>query len=264
MSLWTASLLVVSDIHLNHPDDPRGQKLLGLLEALVQSEVEYLVLMGDIFDFCLGSHPFFQKKFKRIGEALTAVARSGTQVIYLEGNHEFKLRALQWQGVQVIDEGTHTIQLKSGRKIQMAHGDLIYSHNRYRAFRKLVKSRWVTGIARYLPGYWMDQLATKGSEVSRSADQYRSIEHDKILGAVDAWLEQGEGDFGIFGHFHVPYAEPRRDGKIGGVFSVDCWDRPNVLGLRDDRFYRLFFDDKDQEPWKIAQPVVRHSLPKGR
>ena len=260
MSLWTSSLLVVSDIHLNHPGDARSKKLLQVLEGVVQSEVEYLVLMGDIFDFCLGSHPYFQRKFAPIGEALEKVVQSGTQVIYLEGNHEFKLTSLPWKGVQVIAEGTHTVRLKSGECIQMAHGDLIYSHRMYRSFRWLVKSSLVTAIARFLPGAWMDGLAAKGSEVSRSQDQYRAIEHDKILGAVDNWLEGGSGDFGIFGHFHVPYAEPRRDGKAGGVFSVDCWDRPNVLAFRNGRFYRYFFEESSDLSWQTAQPVVRTLL----
>lgn len=252
---------MVSDIHLNHPEDDRSRLLLDLLEGARLSEVEYLVLMGDIFDFCLGSHPYFQKKFSLIGKALERVAASGTQVIYLEGNHEFKLASLPWKGVQVISEGTYTIRLKSGETVQMAHGDLIYSHNMYRAFRRLVKSPLVTGIARFLPGAWMDQLATKGSEVSRAQDQYRQIEHDRILGAVDQWLENGAGDFGIFGHFHVPYAEPRRDGKAGGLFSVESWNRPNVLALREGRFYRYFFEDQTEQRWQPAEPLVRGLLP---
>lgn len=261
MSLWTAPLLVVSDIHLNHVEDDRSRLLLNLLEGASRSEVEYLVLMGDIFDFCLGSHPYFQKKFRTIGKALERLVESGTQVIYLEGNHEFKLASLPWKGVQVISEGTHTIRLKSGHTVQMAHGDLIYSHNMYRAFRQLVKSPVVTGIARLLPGAWMDRLATKSSEVSRAQDQYRQIEHDKILGAVDVWLEAGTSDFGIFGHFHVPYAEPRRDQREGGLFSVESWDRPNVLAFRDGGFYRYYFSTEGNKAWQPAEPLVRKLLP---
>jgi UDP-2,3-diacylglucosamine hydrolase len=262
LSLWTAPLLVVSDIHLNHVGDDRSRLLLQVLEGVSQSEVEYLVFMGDIFDFCLGSHPYFQRKFQAIGRALEKVVESGTQVIYLEGNHEFKLASLPWKGVQVIPEGTHVIRLKSGETIQMAHGDLIYSHNMYRAFRRFVKSPLVTGVARLLPGPWMDRLATKSSEVSRAQDQYRQIEHDKILAAVDAWLEAGPGDFGIFGHFHVPYAEPRRDRRKGGLFSVECWDRPNVLAFKDGRFHRYYFDAQaDAEAWQPAEPLVRKLLP---
>jgi UDP-2,3-diacylglucosamine hydrolase len=261
LSLWTASLLVVSDIHLNHVDDERSRRLIEMLEGVSRSEVEYLVLMGDIFDFCLGSHPYFQKKFAAIGQVLEKVAASGTRVIYLEGNHEFKLASLPWKDIQVISEGTHVIRLKSGETVQMAHGDLIYSHNTYKRFRRFVKSPFVTGIARLLPGAWMDKLATTSSEVSRSQDQYRLIQHDRILGAVDAWLEHGSADYGIFGHFHVPYAEPRRDGKAGGVFSVESWDHPNVLGFKDGRFFRYFFEESAGGTWVLAEPLVRQQLP---
>ena len=254
---WDAALVVVSDIHLQSPDDARGRQLLAVLDQLAAEPPEYLVLLGDIFDFCLGSHPFFQQKFAPIGQALGRVAEAGSKVVFIEGNHEFKMIDLPWPGVEVIENGTYTVGLKSGVKVQMAHGDMIYSHRRYKAFRRLVKSSLVTGIARYLPGPWMDGLATKGSEVSRSADQYRTIEHERILGAVDHWLETGAGDYGIFGHFHVPYAEPRRDGRPGGVYSVDCWDKPNVLAFRHGAFFRLELTQGQPSAWRPALPLVR-------
>ncbi len=256
-----AALVVASDIHLQSPEDRRGRLLLEVLERVERGQVEYLVLLGDIFEFCLGSHPYFQKKFAPIGNALERVSRSGTRVVFVEGNHEFRLADMPWQGVSFITNGTHLIQLQSGVRVQMAHGDMIYSHRRYKAFRALVKSSLVTGIASLLPGAWMDHLATKGAEVSRSADQYRRIEHERILGAVDTWLESGPGDFGIFGHFHVPYAEPRRDGRRGAVVSVDCWDKPNLLAFREDRFYRLDLVHLDRLAWEEAQPLVRSPLP---
>lgn len=252
-----ASLIVVSDIHLVSPDDDRGQLLLALLERIAESPVSYLVLLGDIFDFCLGSHLYFQEKFARLGQALERVAASGTQVIYIEGNHEFRMVDMPWKGVTFVENGTHLITLDTGEKVQLAHGDMIYSHRRYKAFRRLVKSSFVTGLARLLPGAWMDGLATKGSEVSRAADQYRLIQHDRILGALDHWLEGGEGDFGICGHFHVPYAEPRRDGRRGAVLSVDCWDKPNLLAYRAGQFFRLDLKGPAQAEWYPARPLVR-------
>ena len=85
----------------------------------------------------------------------------------------------------------------------------------------------------------MDWLARKAAEASRAQDVYRTIHHDKILSAAYRWLEGGEGDFGLFGHFHVPYAEARRDGKVGGIYSLDCWDQPNFLLVRNGDFFRL-------------------------
>ena len=144
MSPIHASLVVVSDIHLHRPDDERGQLLLRVLEQVKMGQVEYLVLLGDIFDFCLGSHPYFQRKFELIGAALSDVARSGTRVIYVEGNHEFRLRDLPWEGVHIVENGTHSFELSEGPKIQLAHGDMIYTHRRYKRVRKFVKSSFVT------------------------------------------------------------------------------------------------------------------------
>ncbi|MBC7532148.1 MAG: metallophosphoesterase [Oligoflexus sp.] len=264
MSQTIASLIVVSDIHLSHSDDERAKKLLAFLSHIEVGTVDTLVLLGDIFDFCLGSHPYFQKKFAPIVDALERVATSGTKVVFLEGNHEFALSALPWTHVTVVSHGTYLIPLRNGQFVQAAHGDMIYSHRRYKAFRWLVKGWFVQAVARLFPGTFLDHLTRKTSEVSRSADEYRPIYHDKILAAVDAWME-GPGrtaQYGIFGHFHVPYAEPRRDLKEGAVLSVDSWDKPNALVFKDDGIYRCWLEGegKGVERWEAVAPLVRPDL----
>jgi UDP-2,3-diacylglucosamine hydrolase len=264
LSQINASLIVVSDIHLSHSGDDRAKKLLAFLSHIAAGKVDTLVLLGDIFDFCLGSHPYFQAKFAPVVEALEKVATSGTEVVFLEGNHEFALKALPWTHVKVVPHGTYRISLKNGQFVQAAHGDMIYSHRRYKAFRWLVKGWFVQAIARLFPGTFLDHLTRKTSEVSRSADEYRPIYHDKILAAVDAWMEdpEHEAEYGIFGHFHVPYAEPRRDGKEGAVLSVDCWDKPNALVFKTDGIYRCWLEGEGQgvERWEAVAPLVRPEI----
>ncbi len=266
MSQLRAYLIVVSDIHLSHSGDDRAKKLLKFLSRIEAGRVDTLVLLGDIFDFCLGSHRYFQSKFASIGLALERVAARGTRVIFLEGNHEFRLKDLPWKGIEIVTGGTCLIPLKNGQSVQAAHGDMIYSHRRYKAFRWLVKSSFVTAVARLFPGRFLDHLTRKTSEVSRSADEYRPIYHEKILAAVDAWMETPDSvaEYGVFGHFHVPYAEPRRDGKEGAVFSVDCWDKPNALVFQREGIFRCWFEgaDKGQQGgrWEAVAPLVRPAL----
>jgi UDP-2,3-diacylglucosamine hydrolase len=263
-----ASLVVVSDIHLNHPEDERARILLALLATIETSSVDTFCMLGDIFDFCLGSHTYFQKKYAPIGDALERVAASGTRVIYLEGNHEFRLNDLPWRGIEFVAGGTKIIPLANGQSVQAAHGDMIYSHRRYKAFRYAVKSRFVTGVATLFPGSFLDRLTSKTSEVSRSADAYRPIYHEKILDAVDSWMESRVGQaeegshYGIFGHFHVPYAEPRRDLKEGAVLSVDSWDKPNALIFAREGICRLWLPDANAESWRVepVTPLVRGAL----
>jgi UDP-2,3-diacylglucosamine hydrolase len=249
-----AEAIVVSDIHLLSLTDEKGRALLDFLETVAESEVHQLILLGDIFDFCLGSHPYYQEKFALLGESLRRCVASGTRVLYVEGNHEFRVKDLGWDGVEFFSGETEYVILPSGMTLQLGHGDMIFSHRRYKAFRRVVKSRWFTGLASMLPGRFMDWLATKAAETSRAQDAYRTIHHDRILQAAYAWLESGKGDCGLFGHFHVPYAEARRDDKPGGVFSMKCWDEPNFLVIQQGQFFRLVQSADDGTwQWQPAQ-----------
>ena len=244
----------MSDVHIVEGDDHKAQLLLEVLERLETASVGTLILLGDIFDFCLGTHPFYQKKFLHIGRALESVVASGTKVVFVEGNHEFALPGFAWKGVEFVTNPTHYVSTAKGRLLQLGHGDLIYSHERYRKFRKVVKARWFTGAARLLPGWFMDWIATRSAALSRAQDEYRQIKHDEIISAANNWLESGEGEIGLFGHFHVPYAEKRRDTKPGGFYSLRCWDdRPNLLVLKDNEVYRIYLDK--EKPWCLEKAV---------
>ena len=142
--------------------------------------------------------------------------------------------------MRYIQEETAEIEVSENCLLQLGHGDLIYSHERYKRFRKVVKSRWFTQLASYLPGWMMDLIARKASESSRAHDSYRTIHHDRILAAAYKWLESSRCQYGLFGHFHVPYAEVRKDGLKGGLLSVECWDQPNALMLKNGQWHRIY------------------------
>lgn len=236
-------IIIVSDCHLTNPNDQRTRSFLNLCQQAESSDAEYFLLLGDIFDFILGSKKYYQQKYEIIGKALEKVAKTGTKVIYLEGNHEADIVHLPWKGITFVSEGTHFIKLKDGIKLQMAHGDLIYSDLAYRRFRAVVKSKAFRGAVRLLPGKQIDKLFLKSSEISRSQDNYRSFNHKALFDALDQWLNEGQSDYGLFGHFHLPYAE-KAVKSAGELFSVESWDNPNVLTLEQDGFFRYFIQNE--------------------
>lgn len=231
-------LVVASDVHLRLPDDDRSRLLLDVFQRLGPS-VEYLVLNGDIFDFCLGDSEYFRKKFRVIGEALGRVAQRGVKVLFVEGNHEFHLDRIGWEGVEVIQTYDLTLTLKSGERIKVTHGDLLTNEPLYRVFRALVKSSFARVAAQFVPGSWLDAYAMKHATMSRSQDKYRRLDHERILGAFNRWLAASDCDHGIIGHFHVPYAE-RHETRAGLMLSVESWDRPNLLVYERGEFQRIF------------------------
>jgi UDP-2,3-diacylglucosamine hydrolase len=232
-----AALVVASDIHLRHLGDERGRLLLDVLARV--GRVEYLVLNGDICDFCNGDSRYFRSKFAALGAALSDVAKSGTKVLFIEGNHEFNMSEIGWDGVEIVTERDRVVTLSTGERIKFSHGDLIKDDPWYRAFRGLVKSRFARYGSRLIPGRWLDAYSLKHASVSRAQDKYRKLDHAKILAAFNRWLGDGSYDHGIIGHFHVPYAE-KRETHDGLMLSVDSWDLPNLLVYRGARFQRVF------------------------
>ena len=232
-----APLVVVSDIHLRQSDDERARLLIDLTERLGPS-VEMFVLNGDIFDFCFGGGRYFREKFAAIGAALTTLSGRGVRVVFIEGNHEFHMDQIGWEGVAVVQERDFVVTLRSGAKIKLMHGDRLKNERLYLAFRAFCKSKIVGYLSRFLPGKLLDAYAVAHSGYSRGQDKYRTLDHEEILGHFDRWMGAGEPPHGIIGHFHVPYAEPRRTGT-GMMLSVDSWDKPNALTFEAGGFSRL-------------------------
>lgn len=237
-----AHLVSISDVHVQTPADLKGQRLLALLEEVAAGDVDCLVMVGDIFEFILGSNRFFREKFSPFGEALNRVVASGTRVVYLEGNHEFDLRHLGWSGVEIITDRDYLHTCPDGTKVKFTHGDLVYSPLAYRRFRAVVKSRWFLFLCRFIPGRLMDWLALRGAKASRAQDAYRELDTGRIYDEMKSWLgDDHDVRFGIFGHFHVPFGDPVTE-VDGLLISSDCWDNPSVIVYKQEGFRRLTYE----------------------
>lgn len=224
---------------------------MDALERLTNN-VEYIVLNGDIFDFCFGDGEYFRRKFRALGDLLRRTQARGIQVVFIEGNHEFHLDRIGWQGATIVQTDHHVICLKSGERIKIGHGDLMLREPAYEIFRATLKSSFVRQASSLVPGPWLDGYALRHASFSRSRDAYRKIDHTKILGAAEKWLGNGHFEHGIFGHFHVPYCEKRANGK-GMLVSVESWDRPNLLTYSDGSFSRIYLNHPG-EPF-VAAPA---------
>lgn len=254
-----SELVVVSDIHLREPGDERSQLLEQLISRLSPGDVRFLVLLGDIFDFCLGSSEYFRKKFAPLGELLEQVSRRGIQVLFFEGNHEFEMERIGWKGVEFVTDPYRVLRLRDGKRVALAHGDLVHSSWDYRIFRKVVKSQTVSEIARFVPGRLIELYAFSHAKISRARDDYRKLDHEKLLNSAEEWVRRSACDFGIFGHFHVPYAETRHNHDRSHpvrLFSLDSWDHPNTLTYDAGVFNRGFLSlAKEKESWEEARSL---------
>jgi UDP-2,3-diacylglucosamine pyrophosphatase LpxH len=242
---------VVSDIHIRRNTDANYRLLVDLISNW-EPVPKTFVLLGDIFDFFLGGSSYFESKFEELGSALSLMAARGARVLFVEGNHEFGLGDLSWQGVEVIDAVDVQVSLDGQSSLRLTHGDLLSRDPSYQLFRRLTKSRLCIAIARGIPGKLLDQYTLKHAAISRSMD--RPVNHGKVLANAAQWANQDHGTraaYHVFGHYHVPYADVWAGAKL---YCLPCWDDcPNVLVFRRGQILRLMWD-QPRKQWIEVRP----------
>ena len=253
-----AELVVISDVHLKSLTSAEGALFLALLDVIEVATPARLVFLGDIFDFTLGSSRFFRRKYAAVGKRLTRIQAAGTHVTFIEGNHEFDMAHHGWKGVEVSSDLKLVLTLAGGERVALSHGDGICSPWRYHAYRRVVRSPWFLSFFRLLPGRFIDQLALACSQASRNRDQYRQVDHQKILTLADAWFAVGghEYNYGLFGHFHEPFAVTGRN-YVGRMVGLSSWDKPNALIYHAGSFSRFHFTlDQGRLVTSGGEPVL--------
>ncbi|MEL7450469.1 MAG: UDP-2,3-diacylglucosamine diphosphatase [Pseudomonadota bacterium] len=116
-SLW------LSDVHLGTASS-RAHELLALLDTV---SVQRIYLVGDIIDILrMRQRPLFPDAHLRVIARLVQLAASGTEVIYVPGNHDAEFRGLAGRdicGISVRLEAEHTTA--AGQRLLILHGDTL-------------------------------------------------------------------------------------------------------------------------------------------
>lgn len=111
----------ISDVHLGF----RGCSADYLLDFLRASKCEKLYLVGDIVDFwAMRRRPFWPQAHNNVIRTILGKAKHGTEVIFVPGNHDEKLRDFDGMAFgQVRIENEYVHENVDGRKFLIVHGD---------------------------------------------------------------------------------------------------------------------------------------------
>lgn len=111
----------LSDVHLGF----RGCQADYLLDFLEHLDTEQLVLVGDIVDlWSLKRSMYWPVAHQDVLRAILRIARSGTKVVYVPGNHDEGLRELcggEIAGIEIRRDFIH--EAGDGKRYLVLHGD---------------------------------------------------------------------------------------------------------------------------------------------
>lgn len=203
--------LFISDLHLGFCHSRVGE----ILNFLLRHEPEYLYLVGDSFDgFCFQSSWRWQPECNLIVSRLTELARRGTRIHLIIGNHDCFLREPMMQRmikqsglVEVAEEFHH--QTADGRRFLVAHGDKFDDYENaskltcmalnvlYDAVLR-VNSLWsrLNSVASHGPRSLVGRLMGRLRSLGQHVDRFRrvAVRHARFRGC----------DGVICGHIHAP------------------------------------------------------------
>jgi len=191
--------VLIGDAHYS----PKNPQLLPFLKAIAAAEIKtpQLILMGDIFDQLFGGITF---TLERNAEAISLINQIAlqTDVIYLEGNHDFQLASV-FKNIRIFPLQQQPLLCRYGeKKILLAHGDFGLPLG-YRLYTGAIRSASVLRILRVIDDFtghgivkWVDEHNAKKYDCNRfeGFEQY-------IIKRLEA-LDLSSVDYCIEGHYH--------------------------------------------------------------
>jgi UDP-2,3-diacylglucosamine hydrolase len=203
------SILSLSDVHIYSNKDPIYHRVLSILSWVKRERIEYLFLLGDIFDLMIGEHEEYREAFAEYFEQLEDLVKFGVKVIFVEGNHDFHLRSL-YVNIGVKYHKKYFSAEIEGKKFYFAHGDEIQLKNfDYRLMKILINNPLCEKLAKLLPYAPLDKLGKNLSQASRKRNTTRYQEESSnqvkqlFRESVDSFKKEVDFDYIILGHSHV-------------------------------------------------------------
>lgn len=230
--------LFIADAHLVDPSDENYRRLLDFLEEET-GNVRTLYILGDIFEFWVGYQHSVFAPYVPFLALLRQLKERGTQIVYVEGNHDFHLGPYfeEVLGCRILPDGG-LVDI-DGKKVFIAHGDMINPADRgYRMLRRILRSRPFNLFKNLLPpdvawktARWASRQSQKGH------DRKRVIWSPEALITAHAQRRFEEGCHAVVtGHFHYPFIK-ESDG--GTIISLGDWITDSSFAVFEDGKFSL-------------------------
>ncbi|RLB70794.1 MAG: UDP-2,3-diacylglucosamine diphosphatase [Deltaproteobacteria bacterium] len=205
--------IFLADAHLRQPEDKNYQLLLDFLNH--EKDLDALFLLGDIFECWFGYQHLTFTAYIPILEKLRQLAKSGTRLYFVEGNHDFNMGPYFTETLQCTVISNQQLVEWDGQKIMLSHGDLLNPSRNYQRLRSLLRSWPVTQLSRIIHPNLVWSLTLWLS--SKSAKNRPITQHHDPSPYLIPFSETSNSDIVICGHYHHPLEIEHHGVKIIAV-----------------------------------------------
>ncbi len=191
--------ILVADSHCA----PWRTPFVDFLSAIENGKIQttQLILMGDNFDLLFGSITQTLELNREVIALLNRLSNT-IEIIYLEGNHDFRLATIFPNVIIVSLENQPFIMACCGEKIAFLHGD-IHVPTGYKIYTSLIRNKTVLGCLNHINDWFGGFIINALSESMqrknhcKKIDSFETIAH-RFVG--EKWITQC--DRVVEGHYH--------------------------------------------------------------
>ncbi|MEE4255109.1 MAG: UDP-2,3-diacylglucosamine diphosphatase [Desulfuromusa sp.] len=202
--------IFLADAHLRNPQDKNYLRLLDFLNQ--QKDLDALFLLGDIFEFWLGYKHLVFSAYIPLLEKLRQFSESGTQLYFVEGNHDFHLGPYFTNNLNCTVIPEQKLVNWDGKRILICHGDLVKQDRNYRHLRTFWRSWPIKALSRIIHPDLVWSFAIWLSNKSSKNDPRKC--HQDPSPYLIPFSETSNSDIVICGHFHHPLEREHQGVKI--------------------------------------------------
>ena len=191
---------LIADAHYAH----YNTSLYDFLSKLEPEDLPpQMIFMGDIFDLLFGHAPNSIESNRKMVDLLERISMQ-TEVVYLEGNHDFGLKEIFGNTIKIVERSQQPlIAIFADRRIALHHGDILQGIG-YEIYTAWIRNRWVDRILNRIDTIcngaiirWLENYNRKKRPCYRiEGFEERMRERMKIM------KEKYSFDIWIDGHYH--------------------------------------------------------------
>ncbi len=232
----SGGIYFVSDLHFGaNPErcyPERELRFRDFLETL-HGKATHLFILGDLFEFWMEYRQFVPKRHFAVLAALQALARSGVEVHYLSGNHDFSLGRFFEEHLGLHTHSSRVEMDLQGRKCLLLHGDGLAASDWKQRWAKKIMTHPASLFSFKLlhPDLGMT-LARGVSGASRARHDNRPRKLDEYELAARDLLGRGF-DIVMHGHTHAAFIKDFPEGRY--VCTGEWMEKLNYVEMREGR-----------------------------
>ncbi len=204
-----SKIYFISDAHLGAPNlnrPPRVQEdaMIDFLRA-IRNDAEALYIVGDLFDFWFEYRSVILRQHYWVLYELSALAESGTRIVYMAGNHDFWLGSFLDEQVGIETKyGPLEVNLQD-KRFFICHGDGMISKDwGYRMMRKILHNRFLIRSFQLIHPDLGVVLGKRISLLSRNHGAPKDWDPHLAYRELGVSILKKGYDVVVFGHNHCP------------------------------------------------------------